>query len=136
MVFDKFGTLRVNAYTAGGALPIPQAVIKIVGNSEENSYVEYSVITDIDGISEIIELPAPSREYSQTPGSPERSYALYNIEITAPGYYTKKLYDIAVFDGTETLQPVNMIPLPIRDSGVTYPRNNLTAVSRENENLE
>lgn len=136
MVFDKFGTLRVNTYTAGGALPIPKAVVKIVGNSEENGYIEYSIITDIDGISEIITLPAPSRVYSQSPGSPEQSYALYNIEITAPGYYSKKIYDVAVFDGTETLQPVNMIPLPIRDSGVTYPRNNLTAHSRENENLE
>jgi hypothetical protein len=136
MVFDKFGTLKVNTYTAGGALPIPKAVIKIIGNSEENGYVEYSVITDIDGVTDIINLPAPSREYSQSPGSPEQSYALYDIEITAPGYYTKKLYDIAVFEGTESIQPVNMIPLPIRDSGVTYPRNNLTAVSRENINLE
>lgn len=136
MVFDKIGTMRVNTYTAGGALPVPQAVIRIIGNSEENSYIEYSLITDIDGVTEIIALPAPSREYSQSPGSPEQSYALYNIEITAPGYYSKKLFDIAVFEGTETLQPVNMIPLPIRDGGVTYPRNNLTAVSRENERLE
>ena len=136
MVFDKIGSLRVNTYTAGGALPVKDAVIRIVGNTEENSYVEYSILTDIDGVTEIISLPAPSREYSQSPGSPEQSYALYDIEITAPGYYAKKIYDVAVFEGTETLQPVNMIPMPVRDSGVTYPRNNLTAVSRENERLE
>lgn len=136
MVFDKTGLLRVNTYTAGGALPISSAIIRIIGNSEENSYIQYSVLTDIDGVTEIISLPAPSREYSQNPGSPEQSYALYDIEITAPGYYTKKLYDVAVFEGTETIQSVNMIPLPMMDSDVTYPRDNLTAVSKENERLE
>lgn len=136
MAFDKLGTLRVNTYTAGGALPVAGTVVRILGTDEENRLIEYSIITDIDGVTEIISLPAPSREYSQAPGAAEQAYALYNIEISAPGYYTKKIYDVAVFEGTETLQPVNMIPLPSNQNGVTYPRNNLNTFVRENENLE
>lgn len=136
MPFDKIGTLRVNTYTAGGALPVPGTVVRIIGSTEENRLIEYSIITDIDGVTEIISLPAPSRELSQSPGAPEQSYALYNIEISAPGYYTKKIFNVAVFEGTETLQPVNMIPLPVHENNVTYPRNNLNTFVQENENLE
>ncbi len=136
MPFDKLGTLIVNASSAGGALPVPNTVVRIIGTDEENKLTEYSVITDIDGVTERISLPAPSRELSQSPGAKEQSYALYNIEISAPGFYTKRIFDVAVFEGTETLQPVNMIPFPKNESGVTYPRNNLEVTSRENERLE
>ena len=136
MPFDKRGTLVVNTYTAGGALPVSGTVIRIIGTDEENKVTEYSILTDIDGASKSILLPAPSRELSQAPGAPEQSYALYNVEISAPGYYTKRIFDVAVFDGIQTLQIVNMIPYPTNENGVAYPRNNLEATSRENERLE
>lgn len=136
MPFDKIGTLVVNAFTAGGALPVSGTVVRIIGTDEENKLTEYSIITDVDGVTERISLPAPSRELSQTPGAAEQSYALYNIEISAPGYYTKRVFDVAVFEGTETLQRVNMIPFPTNERGVTYPRDNLVATARENERLE
>ena len=136
MPFNNVGTLVVNAFTAGGALPVPGTVVRITGVNEENRTVEYSVITDIDGITEKISLPTPSRQLSLSPGSTEQSYAQYNIEISAPGYYTKRLFNVAVFEGTETLQQVNMIPLPENERGVTYPRDNLNTVVRENEKLE
>ena len=136
MPFDKIGMLVVNTYTAGGALPVEGTVVRIIGTDEENKLTEYSIITDIDGVTERISLPAPSRELSQSPGASEQSYALYNIEISAPGYYTKRIFDVAVFEGTETLQRVNMIPFPINERGVSYPRNNLMTTVRENERLE
>lgn len=136
MAFDKIGTLVIRAFTAGGALPVGGTVVKITGNDEENRIVEYSIITDIDGVTEKIELPAPSGELSQSPGAKEPSYALYNIEISAPGYYTKRIFNVAVFDNTETIQTVNMIPKSVRENGITYPRNNLNTLVRENERLE
>lgn len=136
MPFDKSGTLIVNTSIAGGALPLSGTVVRIIGTDETNKLTEYSVITDIDGVTAHISLPAPSRELSQAPGAKEQPYALYNIEISAPGYYTKRIFDVAVFEGEETIQLVNMIPFSENESGVTYPRNNLDATSRENERLE
>lgn len=136
MPFDKIGTLIVNTSVAGGALPLPDTVVRIIGTDEENKLTEYSVITDIDGVTSSISLPAPSRTLSESPGASGQSYALYNIEVSAPGYYTKRIFDVAVFEGVETLQSVNMIPFPKNGSGVTYPRNNLESTSRENERLE
>lgn len=136
MAFDKIGTLVVRVFTAGNALPVSGTVVKITGSDEENRTVEYSIITDIDGVTEKIQLPAPSGTLSQSPGAAEPSYALYNIEISAPGYYTKRIFNVAVFDSTETVQPVNMIPRSLRESGITYPRDNLNTTVRENEKLE
>lgn len=136
MAFNKTGTLIVNVTAASGALPIAGTVVRIIGTDEENRGVEYSIITDVDGITERITLPTPARELSQSPGANEQSYALYNIEVSAPGYYTKHIYDVAVFDGTETVQPVNMIPGSIHENRETYPRDNLDTYVRENERLE
>ena len=136
MAFDKKGTLVINAYSASGALPVKDTHVRVVGAGEENRTVQYSSVTDLDGVTVPIILPAPSRELSQSPGSNEPSYAIYDVIITAPGYYTKRIFDVAVFDGIETLQPINMIPFPENEAGTTYPRNNLEATSRENERLE
>ena len=136
MPFNNIGSMVITALTAGGALPVEGTVVKITGVDEENRTVEYSLITDKDGITEKISLPAPSRNLSLSPGAAEQPYAQYNVEISAPGFYTKRLFGVAVFEGTETLQQVNMIPLPDKETGVSYPRNNLNTVVRENERLE
>ena len=136
MPYDKKGTLIINASSAGGALPTAGTIVRILGSEEENRDVQFSLITDIDGISERISLPAPSRELSLSPGAVEPSYALYNIEISAPGFYTKKIYNVAVFDGEETVQSVNMIPIALHNDNQTSPRGNLETLVRENEMLE
>ena len=136
MAFDKSGTLVVRTFTAGGALPVVGTVVKISGIDEDNRGVEYSVITDVDGVTAKISLPAPSATLSLSPKAPLPSYALYNIEISAPGFYTKRIFNVAVFDGTETIQPVNMIPRSNTENGITYPRDNLNTQVYENERLE
>lgn len=136
MAFDKNGTLVVNAYSASGALPIKNTYVRVIGAGEENRTVQYSRITDIDGITLPIVLPAPSRELSQSPGSSEQAFAVYDVVITAPGYYTKRIYNVAVFDGEKTIQRVNMIPIPMHETNVTYPRGNLNTIVKENEMLE
>ena len=136
MPYSKSGTLIINATSAGGALPNSGTVVRILGGQEENRDVQYSLITDVDGISERIILPAPPRELSQSPGAAFPSYALYNIELSAPGFYTKRIFNVAVFDGEETVQPVNMIPIALHNNNQTAPRGNLDAYVFENELLE
>lgn len=135
MIFDESGTLAVRTYTAGGALPIKNSTVRIQGVDEENRFVEYTLTTDVDGLTEIIALPAPARTYSLAPNSAEIPYASYNVEVSADGYYTKRISDIAIFSGVGSFQPISMIPLPVR-SDVPYPRGNLDATVVENEYLE
>ena len=136
MAFENYGTLVVDVSAASGAYPLSDTVVRIFGASEENRDVQYSLITDIDGVTSVIQLPAPPRSLSQSPGAAEPSFALYNIEISARDYYTKRIFNVAVFDSEETVLPVNMIPSAIQNENVTYPRGNLNAFSSENEKLE
>ena len=136
MSFDKFGKLAVRTFTAGGALPLEGAIVRIRGAVEENSEIEYSLISDIDGMTEEIDLPAPSALLSQAPNPSEPSYGVYDVDVSAADYYTKRIKNIAIFDGTRTLLPVNMIPKAASETNTTYPRDNLNTLVYENERLE
>ena len=134
MQYKENGTARVRVYTAGGALPIANSIVRITGADEDNRFVEYSVLTDADGLTKILNLPSPEKSYSLSPNAKEVPYAIYDIEITADGYYTKRINNVAIFSDVETLQEVNMIPLlPIANG--SYPRGNLDVTVYENEYL-
>ena len=125
-MFDDFGNFKARAYTAG-ALPVENARVRIMGAEEENRGVAYSLVTDVDGITETIRLPAPSSSLSLSPSPSEPPYALYDLEVSADGYFSKRIYGVMVFSGVETLQEINMIPSS-DDFPSDYPRGNVNAV--------
>ena len=135
MNYDGMGTLTVRAYTAGGAFPVSGALVRIKAANTENNVAERSAVTDLDGMARRISLPAPSRSFSEAPGSLEIPYASYNIEISADGYYAKQIMNVAVFDGVDAMLPVNMIPFIPYSEGGRYPQGNINSVVGENENL-
>ena len=125
-MLDNFGTLSVRAYTAGGALPVPDALVRILGAEEENRFVSNTVFTDIDGKTPTVSLPAPPASYSLSPSPPMSPYAIYDVEISADGYYSKRVLGVPIYPGIYSVLPVNMIPQGeyiIED----YPRGNVNA---------
>ena len=129
------GTLRVRAYTASGALPVEGATVRISGALESNRLVAYSSITDRNGQSDLFVLPAPSVDYSLSPHPAELPYSVYDLEITAPGYYSKRINGLTVFSGINSVQLINMIP----GSGkliTDYPRGNINYIIPENKDLQ
>ena len=134
MEYTDTGLISVRVYTAGGALPVENAVVRITGADEDDRFVEYSVLTDNDGLTKIIALPSPSKAFSLSPGAAEAPYSIYDIEITSNGFYTKNIKSVAVFSGVKSLLEVNMIPISPIENGL-YPRGNLDAFVYENENL-
>ena len=127
MNFDDFGTLRVRATSASGAIPISGAIVRIMGGEEGNRSITKSLITDRDGITVKVDLPTPKRIYSLTPEETESPFALYDVEVTADGYYHKKIVGIAIFPGINAILPVNMIPVSDYPE-VNYPKGNVNAI--------
>ncbi len=134
VMLNDFGFLSIRAYTADGALPVMGATVRIQGAEEENRFISRSLVTDEDGMTETVRLPAPSTGFSMKPSPAEAPYALYDIEITADGYYTKKIYGLSVFAGTTSIQLVNMIP-ESDDALGNSPSGSIDATIPENENL-
>ena len=124
---EYFGNLTVRAYTAGGGLPVSGARVRIVGAEEENRNVTHTLITDKDGKTEQVALPAPLRSNSLSPEKDSDAYSRYDVEIEKEGYYSKKIFGSAVFAGINSLLLINMIP--ISEGGQSdYPRGNINSV--------
>ena len=111
MKYVGVGTLTVKSIIADGALPLQNTLVNIRGADEENRFVEYSLLTDSDGLTETVSLPTPSVEYSLSPNPTEIPYANYDITAMADGYYPINIVGVSVFANTHSLQVVNMIPI-------------------------
>ena len=136
MKYDSQGFIQISAYTAGGALPVPNINVRVSGNEEGNIGVEYSVVTDRNGLTDVIALPAPSASYSLSPEPSEQPYAKYDVEASGEGFYTKTIYDVSVFSGIKAILPLEMIPdAGLRKSNGT-PISSNTSIITENEDLE
>jgi hypothetical protein len=132
MNYDDFGTLRIRASSASGAIPIMGAVVRITGGDEEDRMVAKSLITDNDGVTAPVRLPTPNRSYSLDPNGADTPYALYDVVVTADGYYTKRIAGVAIFSGIDAILPVNMIPTSDM-RGMNYPEGNLNTVIDEHD---
>ena len=131
-MLDSTGTLRIRTYTASGALPVAGAIVRIRGAEENNRNVSYSVTTDRDGLTPKVLLPAPNVDYSLSPDPMESPFAVYDVEITASGYYPKRIIGLTIFSGVDSLQLVNMIP-GSNDYAVNYPRGSQNAIIPQNQ---
>lgn len=105
------GTITVYAYTARQGLPVPDADVTISRVFEGKPVLHFFTTTGISGETVPRSVPAPPREWSQSPGY-EHPYASYSIQVDAPGYYTVENINVPVFGGEASIQPVEMIPLP------------------------
>ena len=131
-MLNSNGTLRVRTYTAGGALPVVGAVVRIRGAEENNRMVSYSVVTDRDGVTPKVTLPAPGIRYSLAPNPSEQPFSVYDVEISASGYYNKRIYGLTVFSGVDSVQIVNMIPGNKTDTK-NYPRGSQNSLIPQDE---
>lgn len=135
MELTSSGTLIVRVFAAEEAIPIADSIVRIVGAEELNRDIQYSVVTDEDGVTPVVTLPTPAKSYSLSPGSPEPVYSVYDVTVMKENYYTKVVRNVAVFSGVESVLPVNMIPYVSYRDGGSYPRGNINATVTENENL-
>ena len=135
MKYDSEGSLQISAFTAGGALPVPNLSIRITGSDEENIDVDYSLTTGKDGTTDTISLPAPSVTYSLSPNPEEQPYARYTIEAYGKGFYPKRLEDVTIFGGIKSILPMEMVPDAniLRNVNPPYSTNN--SYITENEDL-
>ena len=101
------GHLKVQVFTAYGAIPIPNTNILITKDIDEYRVVFFQGVTDSSGIISGIALPAPAAVTS-TDVAP--AYTLYDMTAVNRGYETLKTYSIGMFGGINVIQYVKMTP--------------------------
>lgn len=103
------GTLKVKAFTAYQAIPIPDTEILITKDIEDNKIVFFRGFTDESGMIKDIVLPAPPEDSNPTPDT-EPQYTIYDLTAIHEGYETIKKYNIGIFGNVGVIQYVKMIP--------------------------
>ena len=63
------GYLIIKVSTAQGAIPLSNATVNIRGMEPENSGILLSLVTNSDGQTVKVPLPAPSIDLSEAPGN-------------------------------------------------------------------
>ena len=102
------GTLRIQASTAWGALPIAQAQVTV--QAAIGGGVVFEGQTDGDGVLSGIVLNTVSQENSQTPDDPLPASVAYNITVRRTGYTSMSFLQVPIYEGVESIQPVQMQP--------------------------
>ena len=113
----SFATLTMQVYTAGGALPVEGAVVTVTRKTADGNLLVAALLTDESGKTVSVVLPAPPAEESTSPGH-DHPFAEYNVRTDKEGYYPVSNLSLSLFGGVNSLQPVEMIPIPERETDV------------------
>jgi hypothetical protein len=112
MEIREKGYIIVSARGALGAIPLEGVAVDFYKDGIRVA----SSVTSENGFSEKISIDTPPRENSLTPSVP-LPYALIDIHASKEGYYSAIYKNAAIFSGVTSVQPIDMIPLPIGNTG-------------------
>lgn len=103
------GTLRIEARTGDGALPVHGADVFI---KDGNGQILNQLKTDENGNTEEIALSSPDKKQTLGANNPGPHYSICDVEVRHEGYITNIIHDVQIFDGISSVLPVNMSPMP------------------------
>lgn len=105
------GYLQIEVTTASGAVPVRDATVIITERSNGDESLIGMIVTDENGTTPIVPLPAPPQSLSEAPDPAERPYSEYNISVYKKGFYSIPRLTVPIFDTIKSIQPVSVIPL-------------------------
>lgn len=121
---NSTGYILVNTRTGESSSPVVGASVLITAIVDGRREIIASGVTDDSGVSPKFSVPAPDLIHSQFPDSARRPYSLYDISVTAKGFFNARSVDVPVFAGITSVQNFGMIPVPLMmksdDETVTY----------------
>jgi len=105
------GYLTFKTRTAQSALPVENVRITVSGSGKGNTEPIVTVLSDVNGNTERIELPAPPRMESMLPGFNGEPFSRYDVRAEADGFYPSEFFGAPVFEGVTSVQTINLVPL-------------------------
>lgn len=109
---NESGSLKVEAFASDRAFGIPSARVMVFLELPGGNAAVFDGLTDINGSTESIRLPAPPKSISQSPqtgANPRLPYAVYSVYVEHPDFVRSVFTNVPVFSGIESIQPVRML---------------------------
>jgi peptidoglycan hydrolase-like protein with peptidoglycan-binding domain len=111
------GRLRARITTAG-LVPVENATVRISSPNVPDTVIA-EVTTNASGLTEEVELPAPSVDYSQAP-STVQPYSEYTINISSPEYVPVTIQNAEIFPNITAIQDTTLTARPTQVEGRLY----------------
>jgi len=127
---EENGYITVNVRTAGGALPVENAVVTV---KDSGGAILAVFFTDRDGKTPRLKVLAPPRANSESPGAASPPFFNYNIDTDKEGYISVRNVDVPVYPGITSIQSVELIPRSEGSSG--FPGDSITFTESTPPNL-
>ena len=102
------GFLIVEVTAAEGALPVPNAFVRIW--TDDNKLLK-QMSTNQDGNTEQVTLAAPDKQNQLSPQTAPNAYYNYTVEVRADGYVPIYIKGVQIVDESESVLPVALHPL-------------------------
>ena len=122
---DGTGHLTVRVNVANAAAPVQNANVLISFVDGDNEMLIKSLVTNRNGETPKIALNTVKIDESLTSGV-KNPYAAYVIRVAKDGYFTIESDNVPIFDKTEAVQTISMIPLPDDYEGTRVLKSNDT----------
>jgi len=105
------GRLITDVYAVDVGKPAVGALVRITSNGTtgEPKIID-ELLTDENGQTSVVELPAPPVEYSLSPGEP-MPYAVYNIDVILEGYQPVRIENAQILPNSTAIQNVQLRPI-------------------------
>lgn len=107
---QEYGYLVVRVSTALGAIPLKDATVNIRANTDTSSGVLYSMLSDADGLTKKVSLPAPPRVLSESPQSTV-PFSTWNVDVFKEGYIPASFQGVPVYSSIVSVQPAVLVPI-------------------------
>ncbi len=104
------GQIKVQCFQENTSIPVQGCQVTIrpsAGNTQARTNFRVDGITDSSGLTNPINVQAPSIEYSQNPSN-NAPYSLYDIRIERSGFQSVLIENVQVFPERTALQNVNL----------------------------
>lgn len=103
------GMLRIQVLTASDSgVPVPGAHVDILKNINGTTYLFQHAVTDANGNTGVLSLPAPEKDLSFQPPKGFIPYAVYTASVSHGDYAPGVFENVMVFPETESLQVVRL----------------------------
>ena len=110
---SSVGYILVNVRTGDESAAVEGATVMVTAIVDGKRMILASGLTNENGTTIKFELPVPALEHSQSPDPLRRPYNLFDVSVTAEGFFNARSVDVPVFSGITSVQNFNMIPVPL-----------------------
>lgn len=109
------GTILTRVSTSRAQIPVAGATVAFTQRGTEGRHALLALrVTDANGRTDPVRVSTPDASASESPGTPT-PFSVCDIWVESPGYELLVVENVQIFPNTQTLQELELVPLPEQD---------------------